>query len=362
MDLQSFVGAVLTRCGGVTEPRADDRILALLPPPVAASLGVGEEVGLCLRGATSPGEVHAGFGAAALARICALTETLHRCYRVEIGAPPPKKERVEREAEAALALRDGTAKIECIEAGVLDYILADFRYIALSEDRHEGLVSIALGLKSGCSSPGLARGLDAYLLAHPEARRPWTGAGWPEGVEAQIERVSRLALACARSETESFVARMTRRLQRDAVRIEDYYQTLRDEVERRRARTGGQGDVKLEAKIAAIEGEKLRRRHDLERRYAVRLRLEPLAVLQVRTSGLVVRIRVRRRGASSEVRLGWNAVARELDRWTCDACGQEVQAPALCDSLHRLCAGCAPHCPVCESGRATAPGARGMGV
>lgn len=355
MDLQSFVGAVLTRCGGVVEPKADDRILALLPAPVAASLGVGEEVGFCLRGAASPGEIHAGFGAATLARICALADTLQRCYRVEIGAPPPKKERVEREAEAALAIRDGTAKIDDIEASVLDYIVADFRYVALSEDRHEGLVSVALDLGSGCSSPGLARGLDAYLFAHPETRRTWTGAAGHEGVGEPIERVSRLALACARAETAPFVARMARRLQRDAARIDDYYRTLRDEVERRRGRAADV-DAKLDAKVAAIEAEKLRRRGDLERRYAVRLRLEPLAVLHVRASGLAVRIRLRRRGATSEVRLGWNAVARELDRWTCDACGREEQAPALCDALHRLCAGCAPRCTVCESTRATGSG------
>ena len=348
MDLQSFVGAVLTRQGGITQVQSDDRVLALLPPPVAGTLDLPEEACLRLREPSSDGEAQAGFGTPLLGRICALTETLERLYRIEICAPLPKIERVEREAEAALGFQAGTAKLESIEPRILEYVMVDVRYVALSEDRHEGMVTVALDLDSGCSSPGLARGLDTFLHAHPEAHRSWTGAGASALLPTQLERASRLARSHVQAETTSFVTRMTRRFQRDGARIDDYYQALRDEVDRRRARPGA-ADAKLAAKIHAIEAETLRRHRDLERRYAVRLMLEPLAVAHVRASGLAVRIRLRRRHASAIVCLGWNTVARELDRWTCDACAEEMQSPSLCDALHRLCAECARKCLRCRA-------------
>jgi hypothetical protein len=346
MDLQSFVGAVLARQGGVTQMQSDDRILALLPPRVAGSLDLPEEASLRLRGSASDGEVQAGFGTPLLGRICALADTLDRFYRFEISAPLPKIERVEREAEAALGFQAGTAKIDRIEPRILEYVVVDLQYVALSEDRHEGMVTVALDLDSGCSSPGLARGLDTYLQAHPEAFRGWTGGEAAALPRTLLERAARLALARVQAETKPFVTRMTRRLQRDGARIDDYYQALRDEVDRRRVRPGA-AEAKLAAKIDAIEAETLRRHRDLERRYAVRLNIEPLAVAQVRASGLAVHLRLRRRHASAEVNLGWNTVARELDRWTCDACGLEVQSPSLCDALHRLCPECAHRCPKC---------------
>ena len=350
MELERFVDATLARLGCVTQVRGAERVEALLPPPVAESLGLPDEVCLRLCGAASPSEHHAGYGSGLLSRLCSLADGVERRYRLELAPAPPKRERVERDAEAVLSFQNGVARILSFEESVIEYAVFDFRCTALSEDQHEGLVSVAVGTEGGCS-PSLAADLAAYVSEHPEARRPWSGVA-PDA-RPSYRRARLLALSRALFETQSFVARMGRRLERDTHRVEEYYEALRNEVERRRSRARDDAVV-LHDKLAAIDAERGRRLQDMQRRYAVRLRLQPLAMLSIRIRGVTLRAQVQRRKTSVQVRLGWNAIAREFDHWTCDACGAETRVPTLCDALHRLCASCT-ECPLCSRGASPRP-------
>ncbi|MFQ5599150.1 MAG: hypothetical protein ACE5G2_01210 [Candidatus Krumholzibacteriia bacterium] len=345
MELQRFVESTLRRAGCLTEILDRDRVEALLSPPVAGTLELPEDVRLRLRGPTQAGELHAGYGSGLLARVCSLAETGSRCYRLELAPAPPKRTRVEREVAAILSLQNAIGRSEGLEVCVLEYLVFDFRYAALSEERHEGLISVALNADGGCS-PALAQGVRAHLFEHPETHRPWSGEnGRPEAL-AYYERARLRARIRALDETRPFAARMERRLQRDTRRVDAYYQALLQEVERGRTRRREAPEV-LNDKLAAIEAEKQRRRQDLQRRYSIALRLELLDVLVLRVLGLALRVRLQRRKSVKHVRVGWNAIARQFDRWMCDACGSETAVPAICDDFHVLCAECPPQCPAC---------------
>lgn len=359
MDLQRFVDAVLTLHGCVTQPHGDGRVDVILGAPVAARLGVAEESRFWLRAvdpadsspaAASPAMatdgVLAGYGTGVLGAICSMAAELGRVYRVELAPPPPKPERVEREADSVLMFQNGIARLEAIETCILHYLIVDFRYSALSEDRHEGLLAVALNLEGGGSSPTLPARLPAYLTEHPEARRPWQGVQEHANVQPALVRAHLQALHMARVETHAFRTRLGRRLHRDRRRVDTYYETLRQEVARRRSREPEDAD-RLQEKLAAIEAERRHKYRDLDRRYTVRLRLEPLAVLLLRTTGLALRIRLQRSKKALAARLGWNGVARVLDQWTCDSCGAETKVPGLCESLHRLCSACSSRCRAC---------------
>lgn len=353
MELQRFVGSTLQRLGCVAEVVDGDALEVLLPSPIAASLGLPEEGRLRLSGAPQAGEVHAGYGSALLSQICSLTEGAGRRFRAELALSLPKRERVEREALSVVSFRNAVGRIESIEPDRLDYLAFDFCYAALSEERHEGLLSVAVNLDGGWS-PGLGEALERSLSRHPETRQPWTAVPAEPDPRPHYAAARSLALARALSESRPFIARMERRMNRDLRRVGEYYDALRQEVERKRTR-GRRGEPSRE-KVEAVEGERRRRQQDLRRRYAVTLRVEPLALLALRMTGLRLQARLQRRKNEKRVRLGWNPVARRWDAWLCAGCGGEAGLPALCDRLHLLCPGCPPECPDC--GRDACPACR----
>lgn len=354
MELGEFLAAALQRAGGLAEAEHEDRLEVLLPPAVAASLDLAEEASLRLRGEVRPGEAYAGYGSDLLARIGAVAAGTGRRFRLELDLPLPKRERVRREGEEVLRLRNATARLASIETTTLGYLVFDFRYAALSEDRAEGLLSVAVN-RDGGWSPGLAPALAAFLSAHPGARRPWSAGANGTDSGRLYPAACSLVLRLALEEIRPFIARMERRLTRDLRRIGDYYAALRDEVQRRGARGRGSPEV-VRGKLEAIEAERCRRGQDARRRYAVQIQLEPLGALAVRVTGLLLHARLRRRKAEADARLGWNPLARRLDRWLCSGCGGDAGVPFLCDRLHVLCAACPPQCPGCGRGACAACG------
>ena len=354
MQLGTFIGATLQRLGGVAEADGDDRLRVLLPGPIAASLDLREESRLRLGGQAGPQEAYAGYGSELLSRLCSMASGGARRFRIELALPLPKRERVEREAEEALRFQNATARVEAIGPETLEYAIFDFRYTALSQDRQEGLLSVAINADGGWC-PGLGAALPACLDAHPDARWPWSGQDPEIDPRAHYRAERALADRQARAEVGPFIPRMERRLGRDVRRIDVYYAALRQEIEGRASRHGP--DV-LREKLEAIEAERRRRRQDLVRRHAVNLRVEPLGILVLRVSGLSLRARLRRRRNDAPRRLGWNPIARRFDAWLCAACGGEAGVPYVCDRLHLLCASCPPDCPVCGHARCAACGDR----
>lgn len=371
MELQQFIEAALRRSGSLTEVLDADRLDVVLPAAMAARLELPEDTRLCLRGAPAAGEQHAGFGSALLSRLCALTETSARFYRLELAPPPPKRERLGRDAASVLGFQNAAARREALEPATLEYLLVDFRYTALSEERQEGLVSVAIQADGGSSS-GLALALPGFLQEHPESRRPWNGQGGAPSLTRIYERAHRRALAEVRAATRSFAGRMGRRLVRDSTRVDEYYRSLLEEAQRKKPRRGRgrprtdsptfmgrQGNEVLQEKLDAIAMERQRRLQDLQRRYGVTLRLEPLSVLALRIDGYLLSGHLQRRKQERQMQLGWNAVTRRFDQWMCDACGGETPAPAVCDALHLLCTECPAKCPNCSRPVCRACDARG---
>lgn len=347
MELERFVEATLRRAGALTERTGGDCVEVVLPESVAAALRLPEASRLRLRGAPEPGEAHAGYGSDLLTGLCSLAEAAGRRYRLELAAALPKRERVERELEGVLSFRNAVGRVESLDEAVLRYLVFDFRYVALSEERHEGTASVAVHVDGGWS-PALPEALEGFLAGHPDARSGWSEESEPFDAARHFRTARALALARALEGSRPFIARMERRLQRDTRRVGEYYDSLRREVEERRpARSADPRS--LDSRLDAIEAEKRRRLRDLERRYAVALRVEPLSVLALRVRGLRLAARLQRRKSERRACLAWNPLARQFDRWLCDSCSGDAPVPYLCDALHVLCGSCPPDCPRCGS-------------
>jgi hypothetical protein len=151
-------------------------------------------------------------------------------------------------------------------------------------------------------------------------------------------------------------AAVARRRDRERSRIDEYFGSLIDEAKRPR-RQIAQGAIA--ARVAALHAEHTAKLRDLTARYALRVRIEPVAVAAIAMRVAEIRIRLRRRKGERELVLHVPPHARTPDALACIGCPGTTRAPLLCDdALHVLCETCAsdtsgrPRCPACRPGRA----------
>lgn len=144
------------------------------------------------------------------------------------------------------------------------------------------------------------------------------------------------AEAAAKAGLADVCALVARRLRRDHERISQYFEQLARDA---RAPRREVEPAAIAARLAHLEAERDAKLRALAERYRLRVKLEPLALLQLRVPTSCVRLGVRRRKLYGG------------DRGT-------TAQPVLCDDrLHVLCEGCAP----LAQGRPSCAACRGPG-
>jgi hypothetical protein len=143
---------------------------------------------------------------------------------------------------------------------------------------------------------------------------------------------------------------MNRRFRRDVTHLEEYYAGLEKEMKASLARSGLSEQLVRERqeKIALIPGEMARKKDDLFKKYSIRLKVVPCALMIVSTPALQVLCRVSVKKKQKSIPLFYNPVTKTMDPAVCDACGAGTTRVSFCDRFHLLCPACAGGCPVCS--------------
>lgn len=348
LDPVVFAAQALEARGALLEHDPDGLFL-LLPDTVARELTVPAELRLGARPDLA-GTTFAGLGSALLDQ---LTQPLRRdvvTSALTLELPAPRLAQAQSLAER-MVLRNAVHEI--IDAGprTVPYVLLVISWVAESDDRTEGLlVDAACALDGAAPEPAwiarqspLGWGLDEPLLPGPQADPGVALSLLARRLERQVRHEHLPALTTS----------LERRKQRDHERIAAYFGEMIDETRSARRRTAPEAVV---AKVAHLLGERDTKLRDLDTRYALTVRLAPVAVVTVAVPSVGVRLRVRRRKESREMLVRLPAGASSLDRLACDGCGGVTARPAVCDDrLHVLCEECAPQatgridCPACAA-------------
>jgi hypothetical protein len=342
----AFVEAWCAHQGAVIEPLPEG-VEILQPSELATSLSLPEHARYGEHPA--PDSVWVGYGSPVLEKVLqeATREVPWAALTLEPHVEP--REAAGRKAAEHFALRNAVHTVEEVRVEMAARLVAYIRYSLLADDRRDGLVEEAVSCGLRVSVPGFWEAARASGRLHPSAALP-SGDGVAEATRAALVRGE----AQARTQARGFLEGFARRQERDLRRMEEYFQGLRAELDKRsrRARVAPEDRA---LKAAAIDRERDAKLQELRERSQVRLEVALAAAVWVETPVAGVVLRARRRKAERTVRLEYDFPTHHLLALACEACGLDAPLPGLCDErLHVICARCVPRaegrwaCPACH--------------
>ncbi len=361
--MQRFVAALLAEDGALVEPLGTGGLEVLAPPALQQVLGVGE---LCRFGfgTTLPeGAQRVGIESDWLARFERVVGKRGRWNRRVLDPGTRNSPDAEQLLEREMGLENATFRLLDATPTWTRYLVLDFRFTALSEEKREGTQRLVINLATGAMPEAMLDQVAPWLTDHEDSALP-AGTALPADWERGrvIERVRRALPWRVEAALAPFVAGLRRRLARDLDRLHTYHNDLHREASQRAAQlaAGDAGRERERLRIAAIAQEYRAKLDDLAHKYALRVTVEWVQTLEVVMPVRRLTVQIRRRKAERIMAMDWNTLARRLELPPCEA-GWSVERPRLvCDeALHLVtsaglapCASCGrAYCRACHPQR-----------
>ncbi len=350
--LQAFASRLLEREGALVEAIDPEGIEVIAPEPVQRALGIPEFCRLGFGAAMPEGALRAGIETDWLDRFARLIGERGRCITRVVRPANPPLSGVERLLEHELVLPNATYRLRGVAEAWTRYLVLDFRFTALSDEKREGLLRLGVNLATAAVLDGVLERLLARLEMEPEATALPEAVDlpppWP--LERVLDLVRRSVPARLARQVDPFAKSLERRLARDRARVYAYYNRLFQdamgsvaaaaESDERRRREQQRGE--------AIEREYRARLDDLRRKYALRVTAHWAQTLELVMPVQRLEVLVRRRKGERLLRLDWNPLARRLEPLPF-AFGDSTERDRLVcdDALHLVTPSGLAACPAC---------------
>jgi len=361
--MQRFVTALLTEDGALVEPLGPDGLDVLAPPPLQQALGVGEFCRFGFGTTLPEGAQRVGIESDWLARFARVVGERGRWNRRVLNPGVRKIPDAEQLLERELTLENATFRLIDAAPAWTRYLVLEFRFTAVSDEKREGTQRLAINLATGAMPEAMLDRLTSWLEEGEDDVLPADAtlpADWER--ERVIARVQRALPWRVEAALAPFVAGLRRRLVRDLDRLHAYHNDLHREASQRATQlaAGDAGQQRERLRLAALAQEYRAKLADLTHKYALRV-----TTSWVQTQELVMpvhrlAVQIRRRKAERTMVLDWNPLNRRLEPPPCEA-GWSAERPRLvCDAaLHLVapaglapCASCGrAYCHACEPER-----------
>jgi hypothetical protein len=335
-ELLAFAGELIEQRGGLIEC-LPDRVLALLPPDLARSLDLPEEAPL------GSDEVPLLYGSPHLDRLIALATGDVPVVYGQIEVPYLKKAGFGELLGKDLIFADGQVRVSTRAEARTTYMVLTCRYVALSDERKEGLLQRGVHEGSGAIIEGFEQ---AWSEFQPQFFAP---GKVPPHFPVKVEQAVSGAMASARNHIEKeladFLSSMQRRLHRDVKNTREYYHALKKEMETGLSHpnlTDAQRQER-ESKITDLPAEMERKVEDLRQKYQVEVTITACAALRLLVNVAQITLEMRFRKSERSLRAIWNPLTRRLDPLVCERCHQttkRIHPHAKDNGIELFCLAC----------------------
>jgi hypothetical protein len=365
--MHRFVAALLAVDGALVEPLEPDGLDVLVPPNLQQALGVGEFCRFGFGPTLPEGAQRVGIESDWLARFERVVGERGRWSRRVLDSGSRKAPDAERLLEQELVLDNATFRLLDAAPAWTRYLVMDFRYTALSDEKREGMQRLAINLATGAMPEAMLDRIASRPAEDEDGALPEGAVLPPDWERTRVIELVRHALPWrVEAALAPFVAGLRRRLARDLDRLHTYHNDLHREAARRAAQLAP-GDASRQReglRIAAIAQEYRAKLDDLAHKYALRVTVDWVRTLELVMPVHRLTVQIRRRKAVRVMALDWNAFTRRLEPPP-DEAGWSTERPRLvCDeALHLVppaglapcancgrtyCRACHPqHCPKC---------------
>jgi hypothetical protein len=336
-ELLAFCTELIEHHGGLIEP-ASQRLLALLPGQLARELGLSEELEL------GSEQAPLLYGSPLLDRLIAFATRAVPVVYAQIQAPYLKKAGFEQLIGSDVRFVDGQVRIVGRAEARTTYMVLVCHYLALSDERKEGLVQVGIQESSGALVADL---VGLWEAAQPQFFTPGkVPSHFPVHLDQAVNAAMQQGQRLVRDELGEFLSSMQRRLQRDVTNTREYYQALHGEMQSSLAHpnlTDSQRQERL-AKMGDLPEEMNRKIADLNEKYQVRVTVTGCAAFRFLVDVVQLLVELKARKTRRSLRLIWNPLTRHLDPLVCEGCGCTIRTvtPTVVDTTIRLqCSVCA---------------------
>jgi hypothetical protein len=358
--LKSFIERFLPRHGALVEDVGGDTLEVLLPPELAEHLGLAELEHLSFPDVSQEPAAPAampdleGTSRRIVSYQSELLDTLGRLLvgngavaAAALAEPLSVKQLdLERDIERAMTLQNAVLRSHRQEPAVVPYLIVHCKYTALSDERREGMASLAIDERTLNVVDGIAELISELSLT----------TELPDDVRAaEFDPVYARACGAAQSLIQGvlaeFIKSTNRRLNRDVQRVTDYYRTIQQEIEAnlKKRNLSAEEREREQSRIRATEIELERKIHDLQAKYDLTIRVEVVGVLRLFVPVTLLSLTVMRRKWTVPLELAWNPLLRELERPTCVGCYRPSKTIFICDEQrHIVCPECFSPCQACQ--------------
>jgi hypothetical protein len=163
--MQGFVADLLTQQGALVELIEPEGLEVLASPPVQQALGVTELSRLGF-GATLPaGAARVGIESDWLDRFGRLLGERGRCARRVLRPDDRAPSDPQRILEHALVLDNATFRLLDVSPAWTRYVILDFRFSAVSDEKRDGMVRLGVNLATGALPDAVLEQIALRLVA-----------------------------------------------------------------------------------------------------------------------------------------------------------------------------------------------------
>jgi hypothetical protein len=354
--LPEVLADILTLEGALLERTEDGCLEFVVPPSLSKTLGVPEHGKLSF--AYHPFDesvISASYESEFFRSIDRLFSGKGKIARAVYSSQLPNVEKVSRWVSEKIVLSNASFRLQKVGNQRVAYALIFFKYVALSDEKREGVFSLLVNEQNLSTFP-----LNTDLMAF------WEGLKEPEEILTKSQEISKALQAgfsaaslIVKEEFEPFIKSLERRLNRDIIRVFEYYETLKSEIHKAFEKKffsgresseaqSEEGRKVLSGKLDAVEGEKRWKIQDLVSKYALNIRIEPVCIIDIETESKIFLLEIKRRLSSRTFPLSYNPLLKKVDSLPCESCFYPRGTYYLCDEkLHILCATCFRKCPNC---------------
>ena len=377
--LPEVITDILTHNNGIVEHKEDGNLEALTPPDVSKTLGIPELARLRFSyDETADEAIYASYDSDFFNSMAKLVTDKGKLSITRYNSSTPSAEKLSRTISEKIKFNNATFRLDKTEEKNISYLLCYFKYLALSDERQEGVMPILIN-EQNLSTASFKYDITGLNEATEELK---------DIERCEIRKVFQSAYsACTcmvKEKLKDFINSLEKRLNRDVRRVYEYYETLKDETKKtikKKVLTGesnnmktpkeieqlssesdnlikkqmqdrtarGDGIGKLLSKLDAIEAEREWKVKDLIAKYALNIRIEPVSAIRIETQSILSWINIKRRLSSRLFPVCFNPVTRQIDALPCESCFTPQKSYYICDDkLHIICADCFTVCNNCK--------------
>ncbi|MBI5400384.1 hypothetical protein HZB07_07280 [Candidatus Saganbacteria bacterium] len=254
-----------------------------------------------------------------------------------------KKARLEELFKKRLNFINSTYKIIEIKPSTCSYLILNYKYTAVSEERKDGLTSVAINEHNLFLVNNLYDEFEALFIDETNAALEVETLLPPSPLKVVFSMVSMAIEKILKEELADFQKSLNYRLEKDIKRLSDYFNAIIKEIDKKIAKkkTNNENFDKELSRLDFTEKELERKIIDQKTRYQINVNFKPFSALRVIIPVVALKTLLRCKKKSREINFVWNPIIKDLENPCCKKCFSPVANLFLDEeSLDILCPAC----------------------